>query len=160
MNHRLLLMWVILVCGDVTAKIIILDPGHGGIYGGARGVRGKLLEKNVALDVAQLLATLLRKQGHTVILTRETDKEFDKHDLIKDLAHRAEMTKTHNADIFVSIHFNSTTSHARRGYEIYVPYAKKYPAGSYQLASAVHYEIESAYSTYLRWGIAGESQCK
>ena len=87
-------------------KTIIIDPGHGGVYYGQSSIHGKSLEKNVALDIAQRTAKRLRKYGYNVILTRTKDTEFDKKDLINDLALRAEFTRTYKADIFVSLHLN------------------------------------------------------
>ncbi len=120
---------------------IIIDPGHGGIYWGQVSIHGKLIEKNVVLDIAQRVAKRLRKRGYTVVLTRTKDVEFDKNDLINDLAQRARFTRTYNADIFVSLHLNGSKNKGLRGYELYVPFEHKYPVRSYKLASSLHYEL-------------------
>lgn len=123
------------------SKTIILDPGHGGVYTGVESINKKLIEKHVALDIAELVAQRLRSKGYKVVLTRTSDTQHDKNDLINDLTLRAEYTKTHKADIFVSLHLNGSINKGIRGYEVYVPYETKYPRRSYELASALHYEL-------------------
>ena len=56
----------------VPLRRIILDPGHGGSDPGARGT--ELLEKNLNLHIARLVADILRKRGFEVILTRSDDR--------------------------------------------------------------------------------------
>ncbi len=84
---------------------IVLDPGHGGTtkIGGsspnnAIGPTG-LLEKTVTLDLAQRAEALLKAKGHTVTLTRKTDKNLG-------LADRAKVAKSSAAPVFLSIHLN------------------------------------------------------
>ena len=138
-----------------SKKVIILDPGHGGVYTGQVSNTGKLIEKNVALDIAKRVAQLLRKRGYTVILTRTTDTELDKKDLLRDLALRAEMTRTYKADILVSLHLNGSKNKKIRGYEVYVPYESKHPIRSYKLASALHYEMSRAVTPVFGGGSLG-----
>lgn len=126
---------------NFQSKTIVIDPGHGGVYFGCTSINRKLIEKNVVLDIAQMLAKRLRKKGFNVILTRTRDCELDKTDLIRDLTKRAELTRAYDADIFVSIHLNNSANKGLRGYEIYVPYESKYPRRSYDLANALHYEL-------------------
>ena len=135
------MIWFVLVlsCTLYGQKTVLLDPGHGGVYTGA--VSGKLVEKEVALDVALRVGELLKKRGYRVFFTRTTDSEFDDKDLIHDLTMRAALSRTYKADIYVSIHFNGSENRHRHGYQVYVPYITKYPIRSYSLASALHYEI-------------------
>lgn len=120
---------------------IIIDPGHGGIYSGTSNSEQHLVEKEVSLELALSLADRLRANGHTVILTRETDTELDKNDLIADLTKRAQFTTDHKADLFVSLHLNGSPNKANAGFEVYVPYEDQYPIKSYALASAIHYDL-------------------
>ena len=136
-------------------RTIIIDPGHGGIYWGQVSIHGKLIEKNVVLDIAQRVAKRLRKRGYTVVLTRTKDVEFDKNDLINDLAQRARFTRTYNADIFVSLHLNGSKNKGLRGYEVYVPHEPKCPAGSYKLASSMHYELSHKIAPIFAGGALG-----
>ncbi len=125
----------------LAAQTIILDPGHGGIYYGQISATRKFKEKDVVLDLAKRLAARLKKKGHKVILTRETDKEFDKKNHINDLTQRAQFSQKYKADIFISLHLNSSVNKGLRGYEIYVPFECKYPQKCYKLACSLHYEL-------------------
>jgi len=87
-------------------KLIVLDPGHGGIDPGTQNEKLKLNEKTFTLDVAQRLEKLLEARGYQVVLVREKDVELSK-DKKADLLMRSEFANRRKADIYVSIHFNS-----------------------------------------------------
>jgi N-acetylmuramoyl-L-alanine amidase len=57
------------VCG----KIIVIDPGHGGIDAGAKG-RAGVLEKDVVLDIGLRLAQLFNRAAVYTVLTRNSDE--------------------------------------------------------------------------------------
>jgi len=139
----------------LSMPTIILDPGHGGVYTGQTSANKKLIEKDVALDIAQRVATLLREKKYNVIFTRTTDTQLDKDDLIKDLTMRADLTKQHNADVYVSLHLNGSPNQQARGYEIYVPFMTKYPRRSYALASSLHYELTQSIDPVFGGGSLG-----
>ncbi len=153
--------WVLVILLQVTvlqvtmlqAATIVLDPGHGGKYVGTSNKTYHLVEKNLSLEIAQQLAERLRSKKHTVILTRETDTELDKDDLIADLTKRAQMST--GADLFVSLHFNGSESKHREGFEVYVPYEAQYPIKSYALASALHYDMSHEIEPYFHGGTLG-----
>jgi N-acetylmuramoyl-L-alanine amidase len=90
---------------------VVLDPGHGGHDRGASSRFG--FEKDFALDVALRARLLLEKEGYKVVMTRATD-------VFIPLEQRAAVAN-HIADsIFVSIHFNSSSTNAdARGFEIF-----------------------------------------
>ncbi len=92
---------------------IAIDPGHGGFDTGAMGPHG-LMEKNLCLDVALRLGRLIQQDipGAEVIYTRTTDKFVPLEDRTA-IANRA------HADLFISIHANSSDSPAARGVETY-----------------------------------------
>ena len=79
---------------------IMLDPGHGGVEKGAVGPAG-LMEKQVNLELANLVRARLEKKGFTVLMTREDDRQVG-------LAERVALAQKSNATLFVSLHFNST----------------------------------------------------
>ncbi len=83
----------------LSDKVIVLDPGHGGIDKGAVGPSG-LLEKKINLELVMDLAGILKAQGATVYLTRTSDKYVYLEDRI-DLANKK------HADLFVCVHHNS-----------------------------------------------------
>lgn len=90
---------------------VVLDAGHGGGDHGAAGPAG-LLEKDLVLDVAERVASRLRRSGLTVILTRTTD------DFIA-LEERTRLANEAGADLFVSIHANASRYRGVRGIETF-----------------------------------------
>ncbi|MES2471668.1 MAG: N-acetylmuramoyl-L-alanine amidase [Pseudomonadota bacterium] len=92
-------------------KIIVLDPGHGGIDSGTVGVNG-LMEKDLALAEGLLLARVLRGRGYSVFMTRDNDT-FIPH------RQRVNVGRTHKADLFISIHADSHPDPSTTGLSIY-----------------------------------------
>ena len=91
---------------------IVIDPGHGGHDTGTIGPTG-LMEKDLALDVAKRLGAMLEDRlGGEVIFTR-TDDTF------VPLESRTALANQKQADLFVSIHANSSRSPSARGVETY-----------------------------------------
>jgi N-acetylmuramoyl-L-alanine amidase len=89
-------------------KIIVIDPGHGGRDPGAvaNGVR----EADVTLAVALKLRDKLVRSGATVILTRAIDRKVARPGtyLSNELQARVDIAEISQADIFISLHANST----------------------------------------------------
>jgi N-acetylmuramoyl-L-alanine amidase len=92
---------------------IVIDPGHGGHDTGTIGPHG-LMEKNVCLDVALRLGRLIQKKlpGAQVIYTRKTD-------VFVPLEERTAIANQAKADLFISIHANSSHNESARGIETY-----------------------------------------
>jgi len=91
---------------------IVLDPGHGGHDNGTVGPEG-LREKDLVLDVAKRLGALIEdRMGSEVIYTR-TDDTFI------PLERRTEMANEAKADLFLSIHANSSPMRSAAGVETY-----------------------------------------
>ncbi|MFQ5539284.1 MAG: N-acetylmuramoyl-L-alanine amidase [Candidatus Binatia bacterium] len=91
---------------------IVLDPGHGGKDPGAIGVRG-IAEKDIVLSIAKKLARKLRKKMNVeVILTRNNDSFVPLED-------RTAIANAENADLFISLHTNASSSRRLRGIESY-----------------------------------------
>jgi len=91
---------------------IVIDPGHGGHDTGTIGPTG-LMEKDLVLDVAKRLGAMLEDRlGGEVIFTR-TDDTF------VPLESRTALANQKQADLFVSIHANSSRSSSARGVETY-----------------------------------------
>jgi len=96
---------------DNLVDVIVIDAGHGGQDYGAIGPTG-LAEKDVVLDIALRLEKLLVKEGFKVILTR-TDDTFI------PLADRTQIANSNGADLFISIHANSSRKRNISGSETY-----------------------------------------
>ena len=92
---------------------IAIDAGHGGYDAGAMGPHG-LVEKDLCLDVALRLGHLIEQNnpGAQVIYTRKNDKYVP-------LEERTAIANEANADLFISIHANSSDSQDARGVETY-----------------------------------------
>ena len=84
--------------------IILIDPGHGGIDGGAKSENGTI-EKNINLSISKKLKKALKKDGYKVYFTRSKDKELSKRK-VEDLDGRCKMKEETKCDIFISIHQN------------------------------------------------------
>lgn len=85
-------------------RIILIDPGHGGIDGGARSKNGTI-EKNINLSISEKLKKELEASGYIVYMTRTEDSELDSRKA-KDLSARCQMKKDTKCDAFISIHQN------------------------------------------------------
>ncbi|HUT56470.1 MAG TPA: N-acetylmuramoyl-L-alanine amidase [Phycisphaerae bacterium] len=90
--------------------VVVIDAGHGGRDPGAIAMGTQ--EKSVNLAVSTMLADLLKRRGLTVIMTRTDDRFIE-------LNNRAELANRSRADLFVSIHANSSPRSVC-GYMIYV----------------------------------------
>jgi len=92
--------------------VVVIDPGHGGDEDGARGPTG-LLEKEVTLDIARRLrGHLAGDEGAEVILTRDDDRRVALDD-------RTAIANHARADLFVSVHCNSSPRDSAQGAETY-----------------------------------------
>jgi len=96
--------------GDDGIQTVIIDPGHGGRDLGAVGPTG-LLEKNIALELANEVADFLRKEGFYVFMTRRSDS-------FVPLERRAEIANMAVADIFVSIQCGAYHSSVAAGHQV------------------------------------------
>jgi N-acetylmuramoyl-L-alanine amidase len=98
-------------------RVIVLDPGHGGIDPGAENRRVGVNEKTFTLDVALRAKKILERQGWRVLMIRAEDRELSR-DKKTDLLLRDEFANQNKADLFLSIHFNSAPE-AITGVETY-----------------------------------------
>ena len=91
---------------------IVVDAGHGGHDTGTVAANG-LMEKDLVLDVAQRLGRLLQtRMGAEVIYTRDDDS-------FVPLETRTAIANQQQADLFISIHANSSADRKARGVETY-----------------------------------------
>jgi N-acetylmuramoyl-L-alanine amidase len=94
------------------ARRIVLDAGHGGHDPGTIG-RAGLQEKDLVLEVAQRLAPLIRSELKAeVVMTRDSD-------VFIPLEERTAIANSKGADLFLSIHANSSRNSRARGIETY-----------------------------------------
>ncbi|MBN1613378.1 MAG: N-acetylmuramoyl-L-alanine amidase [Deltaproteobacteria bacterium] len=94
------------------AKIVVIDPGHGGDDPGAVGRRGTY-EKTVVLDIARKLRDILNRSGnYQAFLTREGDYYLS-------FRKRLNIAREYGADLFVSIHADAARNRRARGSSVY-----------------------------------------
>lgn len=92
---------------------IVIDPGHGGHDTGTIGPSG-LMEKDLCLDVALRLGKIVEQRlpGADVLYTRSDDTFIP-------LEERTNIANQAKADLFISIHANSSRDQGARGIETY-----------------------------------------
>lgn len=114
--------------GDGSPVTVVIDAGHGGYdRGGIPGQR--VSEKDMTLDVARRLKSVLAASGYRVVMTRDSD-------VFVPLGTRCAIANSQRNAIFVSVHFNSATRRGASGIETYF-----YSRGSLSLASAIHHYV-------------------
>lgn len=101
-------------------KVIVVDPGHGGRDPGTR--YGKILEKDLNLEISKVLQKELEKKGAIVFLTRESDvdlsKDTDYRKKRGDLKRRINFIESKKSDLYLSIHLNWYNNYYYGGAEI------------------------------------------
>lgn len=116
-------------------KSICIDPGHGGSDLGAVG-RSKLKEKDLTLKISNKLKQIIESRlGIRVIMTRTIDSEVS-------LNSRAAIANNQKAQLFVSVHVNSSYRKSARGSETYFVSLKATDQESYELAQKENDSIE------------------
>lgn len=91
-------------------KTVVIDAGHGGIKPGSISISGKT-EKSFNLDLSLKVEALLKNEKDlNVVMTRSDDSHLE-------LSDRTKIANNLNADIFVSIHANSSTTSSPNGTE-------------------------------------------
>lgn len=98
---------------SLGVRRIVIDPGHGGRDYGAPGYYKGVHEKNVVLQIAKRLAKKIRKDlKYEVILTRTNDRFLT-------LEERTRFANRNHADLFISLHANSSRNKRAYGIETY-----------------------------------------
>jgi N-acetylmuramoyl-L-alanine amidase len=107
-----LFFFLALVVTTFADFTVVIDAGHGGNDQGAKVKQPFCEEKRVCLQTARLVKKYLDQLGYHVIMTRTSDA-------FVSLPRRVEIAKQSDADIFVSIHFNSSRIPTASGVEIF-----------------------------------------
>ncbi len=109
---------ILLFSSFVQAATILIDPGHGGEDLGAKSSIWKnqkmsvVFEKDIALELSKLIQKELKALGYSVYLTRSYDRAVSLHE-------RSHMADKVRADLFISVHANSSGSADSNGVETY-----------------------------------------
>jgi N-acetylmuramoyl-L-alanine amidase len=117
---------------SLVGKTICVDAGHGGHSSGAKGLDN--LEKDLCLQMCLSLQRELEQRGARVIMTRDAD-------VFVSLEGRCIIANNANADLFISIHLNSTpTRNSASGTETYW-----HTPQSQRLARALHRRVVGSF---------------
>ena len=93
-------------------RVIVIDPGHGGIDPGAVGVR-RTREKDVVLAFSRALRDRLKQnKNYEVVLTRDNDTFLS-------LKQRVSVARENHADLFVAVHADTVRGKSVRGATLY-----------------------------------------
>ena len=97
-----------------AGRVLVLDPGHGGVNVGTHSLKDGRFEKEFTLDWARRIQSLLATNGWKVFLTRTNDSDVA-------LSNRVAFAEAHHADVFISLHFNSAAPDTKQnGLETYL----------------------------------------
>lgn len=96
-------------------KTVVIDPGHGGKDPGALGKTKNMHEKHIVLSVSQLLGRKIKAKypDVKVVYTRTDDTFIGLHE-------RAMVARRNNADLFISIHCNGSSSLEAKGSSVHI----------------------------------------
>lgn len=120
-----------------SLPVIVLDPGHGGIDGGANGGDNKI-EKDIVFAFTKVLAKSLKKTArYKVFLTRNSD-------VFMTLSQRVRFARQANAQLFISIHADSLTEKWVRGATVYSASDRASDAHAARLAAKENKADENA----------------
>lgn len=124
-----------------SGSAIVIDPGHGGVDGGAY-IAGEVVEKDLTLDISLALRSALADSGRTVALTRDRDVDLSPRGrhisgprYRQDLAGRVRAAQEAGAALLVSIHANYSRDSRVRGPIVFY---KPDSVASRRLAQCVH----------------------
>ncbi len=120
------------VIESYRVQTIVLDPGHGGKDPGAIGASG-VKEKDLVLNIANILKSKLEYAGYRVEMTRSDDRYISLWD-------RVAFANRSGADLFLSIHANSARAKSAAGFEVFY-LSEASDEGARALAAAENYPL-------------------
>ena len=124
----------------LVGKVIYLDPGHGGLDPGA--TYKDIKESDINLEICLNIREKLEYAGATVFLTREGDYDLSSINARRrkksDFDNRLKLINNSNADMYISIHLNSTNSSKWHGTQIF-----------YDSVNKNNQKIANSFSNYL-----------
>ena len=117
------------VCGGVahaqtvTAPVVVIDAGHGGIDAGVCGKATGVKECDLNLDIAKKLKGLFSRAGFAAVLTRKSRAGLyglpTSGFKLRDMKKRREIIRESGADMVISVHQNFYSDSARRGAQVF-----------------------------------------
>ena len=128
-----------------TMVTVIVDPGHGGVDGGASTADG-VLERDLNLEVAQRVRDLLCLTGQRAVLTRTTEEDLHtegdtiRERKVSDIRNRVALVNGTENGLLLSIHQNNFTDGRYSGAQVFYAGTE----GSAQLAKLLQEQLVSA----------------
>ncbi|MBQ9839081.1 MAG: N-acetylmuramoyl-L-alanine amidase [Oscillospiraceae bacterium] len=107
-------------------RCIVIDPGHGGVDGGATSCSG-VLESGINLEIAMRLNELMHLLGYETVMIRTSDVsvytqgETIAQKKVSDLKHRVEIVKEQKDPVLISIHQNYFPDSQYSGAQVFYP---------------------------------------
>jgi N-acetylmuramoyl-L-alanine amidase len=105
----------------LSGKLIVIDPGHGGVDAGTS--YQKILEKDLNLAIAKNLEIELIKNGSSVILTRNGDYDLSSPNAVRrkksDFDNRINLINNSHANMYISLHINYLTNGNYAGPQVF-----------------------------------------
>ncbi|WP_242836413.1 N-acetylmuramoyl-L-alanine amidase [Ruminococcus sp. FC2018] len=112
---------------DSKRKVVVLDPGHGGIDGGCVSVNG-VAEKGINLAIVQTLRDCFDIAGFDVVCTREDDRSIHDNGVegiakqkLSDMKNRLEIMDRYDNALVLSVHQNQFTDPRYSGAQMFYP---------------------------------------
>ena len=100
------------VPGDRKVRVVVIDPGHGGMDAGAK--TSNVMEKDLTLALARKLRSALQSRlGTTVLLTRDSDASMDNEA-------RSAVANNNQANLFISLHVGYSQNKADTGSSVFI----------------------------------------
>jgi N-acetylmuramoyl-L-alanine amidase len=133
----------VLVQGRLRQLTVVIDPGHGGVDGGAQDCQGNM-EKDLNLLIGLTVANQLRQSGLNVVMTRRTDTDLapfrsgQKGRHRRDLNRRIEIARQNRCHFFVSIHCDASEVPQKQGAFVFYNWRSPRSKG---LADAIQHEL-------------------
>ena len=125
----------------IGGGVICIDPGHGGSDSGAINRALGICEADITLDICLRLAEILKREGWNVVMTRTDDRDVSWAGSpdAQELGARVKVGEDYGADLFVSVHCNSSAGSSANGTSVYY-----YKSSDYLLAQELHGNIVAA----------------
>lgn len=116
-------------------KVVVIDMGHGGNDVGAQSIDGKIIEKDISLEIGLKVTEIIGENSNIEVLTtRNTDEYVSLND-------RIEFSNDNNADVFVSLHCNADPNGTSSTNGVETFYWKNDTDESYNLANSIQSSI-------------------
>lgn len=99
--------------------MIVVDPGHGGVDGGAS--IGNIREATLTLEISKKIKEVFESSGIKVLLTRETEDDLSSGEFVKreDMLRRVNLINTSKAKLALSIHLNKFNIERYNGAQVF-----------------------------------------